>query len=430
MAGKFYAVKKGRKPGIYMSWDACKAQVMGFPNARYKGFKTKAEAEAFLNPDANELMQIDEDTLVAYVDGSYDHSQKRFSYGMVLMHDGVERYFAYPYADKELTTMRNVAGEIKGSEAAMRFAKENGYKKLAIHYDYEGIQKWCTGEWAAKKEGTQDYQRIYEEMKQYVQIKFVKVKGHSNDKYNDYADMLAKSALGIGDGSFEKKEDQEWIKVTACRPVVVGAKIQVILPILFNLAVRIHRDDLVAHLLRHKVDIFPLAACNALIFFRQIKFDGGRCNQIVHLYPIQLLGIGADDPRILFRQRLTGAENLHPHIAVQKQAAHLLACGSLLAQAVSRCIRVAVSVIVNCRGLRLFCQLLLWLLLSFRLRLRQLLALLSISSCRMDANIIRVNTLHLFQLRCQRHQLLPLRKAGHPVHDRRVGVSCHRRGYL
>lgn len=29
MAGKFYAVKKGRKPGIYMSWDACKAQVMG-----------------------------------------------------------------------------------------------------------------------------------------------------------------------------------------------------------------------------------------------------------------------------------------------------------------------------------------------------------------------------------------------------------------
>ena len=192
MAGKFYAVKKGRKPGIYMSWDACKAQVMGFPNARYKGFKTKAEAEAFLNPDANELMQIDEDTLVAYVDGSYDHSQKRFSYGMVLMHDGVERYFAYPYADKELVTMRNVAGEIKGSE---------------------GIQKWCTGEWAAKKEGTQAYQRIYEEMKQYVQIKFVKVKGHSNDKYNDYADMLAKSALGIGDGNFEKKEDQEWIKV-------------------------------------------------------------------------------------------------------------------------------------------------------------------------------------------------------------------------
>ena len=146
MAGKFYAVKKGRKPGIYMSWDACKAQVMGFPNARYKGFKTKAEAEAFLNPDANELMQIDEDTLVAYVDGSYDHSQKRFSYGMVLMHDGVERYFAYPYADEELATMRNVAGEIFGVELKKReevipYAKklqEKGAKNVLVSMAGEG----------------------------------------------------------------------------------------------------------------------------------------------------------------------------------------------------------------------------------------------------------------------------------------------------
>ena len=215
MAKKFYAVKVGKKPGIYETWAECQSQISGFSGAIYRGFSTQEEAMVFLkNTETEVKSKCPEMTpAIAYVDGSYDHSQKRFSYGMVLMHDGVERYFAYPYADKELVTMRNVAGEIKGSEAAMRFAKENGYKKLAIHYDYEGIQKWCTGEWAAKKEGTQAYQRIYEEMKQYVQIKFVKVKGHSNDKYNDYADMLAKSALGIGDGSFEKKEDQEWIKV-------------------------------------------------------------------------------------------------------------------------------------------------------------------------------------------------------------------------
>lgn len=162
MAGKFYAVKKGRKPGIYMSWDACKAQVMGFPNARYKGFKTKAEAEAFLNPDANELMQIDEDTLVAYVDGSYDHSQKRFSYGMVLMHDGIERYFAYPYEDKELATMRNVAGEIKGSEAAMRFAKENGYKSWRFIMIMKGSRNGAQENGQRKKK---EHRRISEFMK-------------------------------------------------------------------------------------------------------------------------------------------------------------------------------------------------------------------------------------------------------------------------
>ena len=32
------------------------------------------------------------------------------------------------------------------------------------------------------------------------------MKGHSNDKYNDYADMLAKSALGIGMAALRKKK--------------------------------------------------------------------------------------------------------------------------------------------------------------------------------------------------------------------------------
>ena len=30
MAGKFYAVRVGRTPGIYLSWDECKKNVDGF----------------------------------------------------------------------------------------------------------------------------------------------------------------------------------------------------------------------------------------------------------------------------------------------------------------------------------------------------------------------------------------------------------------
>ena len=48
MAGKYYAVRAGKTPGIYTSWDACKAMVHGYPGAVYKSFKTRAEAEAFL----------------------------------------------------------------------------------------------------------------------------------------------------------------------------------------------------------------------------------------------------------------------------------------------------------------------------------------------------------------------------------------------
>src|SRR5687767_9555107 len=45
ISNKFYVVWKGRKPGIYRSWDECKAQVEMFPGAKYKAFKNRSEAE-------------------------------------------------------------------------------------------------------------------------------------------------------------------------------------------------------------------------------------------------------------------------------------------------------------------------------------------------------------------------------------------------
>ncbi|MGI6501604.1 MAG: viroplasmin family protein [Anaerostipes sp.] len=198
MASKFYAVKQGKETGIYRSWDECRKQTHGFPNAQYKSFKTEEEAIEYMNPSASELMTIDEDTLIAYVDGSFDNNKKMFSYGMVLFIDGKETFFAKAYEDSELVSMRNVAGEIKGAEAAMRYATDHGYKKLAIHYDYAGIEKWCVGEWKTNKEGTKAYKAFYDSVKDKLQVKFVKIKGHSNDKYNDKADELAKGALGIG----------------------------------------------------------------------------------------------------------------------------------------------------------------------------------------------------------------------------------------
>jgi ribonuclease HI len=47
---KYYVVWEGVKPGIYTTWDDAKAQVMGYPTAKYKSFESKAEAEeAFKN---------------------------------------------------------------------------------------------------------------------------------------------------------------------------------------------------------------------------------------------------------------------------------------------------------------------------------------------------------------------------------------------
>lgn len=49
MASKYYAVKKGKVPGIYLNWNDCKAMVDDIREQCIKSFKTIEEAEKFIN---------------------------------------------------------------------------------------------------------------------------------------------------------------------------------------------------------------------------------------------------------------------------------------------------------------------------------------------------------------------------------------------
>ncbi len=135
--------------------------------------------------------------ITAYVDGSYNVATKEYSYGAVIFAGDKKECFSEKFNDPELATMRNVAGELEGSMKAMRYAVEAGAKELDIFYDYEGIEKWCTGAWKTNKDGTKAYKAFYEQISKKVKVNFHKVKGHSGDRYNDEADILAKAALGI-----------------------------------------------------------------------------------------------------------------------------------------------------------------------------------------------------------------------------------------
>jgi len=91
--------------------------------------------------------------------------------------------------------MRNVAGEIEGAKKAMGFCIENKIPEVDIYYDYKGIESWANGEWEASKKGTINYKNYYNKVKKKLKVNFIKVKAHSNNKYNDMADKLAKDAL-------------------------------------------------------------------------------------------------------------------------------------------------------------------------------------------------------------------------------------------
>lgn len=204
MGKKIYAVRKGRKTGLFDSWEVCKSQVDKFPGAQFKSFKNSADATAWLNNDVVALeakqklpssyINIDSDEMVAYVDGSYDGSQ--YSFGAVLLNaDGSEEYASQAFDDEENLALRNVAGELRGAEFAMSEALERGIKKLTIVHDYTGIAHWYSGAWKANLPLTQSYREYSREVSKCVELNFVKVKSHSGNHYNEKADRLAKEAL-------------------------------------------------------------------------------------------------------------------------------------------------------------------------------------------------------------------------------------------
>ncbi len=201
MAKKFYAVAKGKKTGIFTDWAECKEYVAGFSGAVYKSFLTMEEARAFLNREdvgldlGKEIPKADADI---YVDGSFDIKTGAYSYGMLVIRNNIFEEFSHAFEKDALSEMRNVAGEIMGARAAFEYCLKNGIQTVNLFYDYEGIARWCLGDWKANKEGTMAYAAFYRSIKSRLNVNFVKVKGHSDHEYNDRVDALAKKALGIG----------------------------------------------------------------------------------------------------------------------------------------------------------------------------------------------------------------------------------------
>lgn len=130
-----------------------------------------------------------------YTDGSCTNGPETVAYACVMVDEtgaeclGTRRGSVITKHYKELWS---VGGELAGAITALRWAKELGLKAISIHFDNKGIGCWALGEWKPKKQATQDYVRIYEEcISSGMDIQFVKVRAHSGNKWNEFADKLA-----------------------------------------------------------------------------------------------------------------------------------------------------------------------------------------------------------------------------------------------
>ena len=248
MAGKkYYAVRKGKETGIFRTWTECKTSVYGYSGAEYKGFALLEEAEAYLKNGKESKSKVsaesnskdnfhelpggvagalrgnageeqssgatenavegdrreipEQGTLLAYVDGSYDDSIKKYAFGCVFITpDGIVETECGNGDNAQSLQHRNVTGEMLGAMYAVKVAIMSGFSRIEICYDYQGIEKWVTGEWRSKTQLTRKYADAMREWGKEIEICFTKVAAHTNVYYNELADKMAKTGLREGNG--------------------------------------------------------------------------------------------------------------------------------------------------------------------------------------------------------------------------------------
>ena len=152
---KIYVVWEGRHPGIYSSWEDCKAEVENFPNARYKAFSSRTEAiMAYRESDreASEVLrsisrhlkeesagymsnpEINPESIA--VDAGCSGNPGKMEYRGVYLRTGKEVFHQGPFEHGT-----NNIGEFLAIVHALALLKKNG-SNMTVYSDSAVAQKW------------------------------------------------------------------------------------------------------------------------------------------------------------------------------------------------------------------------------------------------------------------------------------------------
>ncbi|MBC8317222.1 MAG: ribonuclease HI [Desulfobulbaceae bacterium] len=212
---KFYAIAAGRKPGIYTNWPEAQAQVMTFAGARYKGFATRAEAEAWIKnpvypaPTSKTKSRkgapataktSKEGEIIIYTDGGARFNPGPGGFGVVMLEAGNRQEFSGGY---RLTTNNRM--ELMGCIVALRQLNQTN-KTVTLYSDSKYVVNGITKDWARNwrknnwiKSDKQpavnpDLWAQLLDLTEKLNIDFRWVKGHAGNEFNERCDELAVSS--------------------------------------------------------------------------------------------------------------------------------------------------------------------------------------------------------------------------------------------
>jgi len=219
---KFYAVKCGRKIGLFDTWSKCKAQVDGFPGAVFKSFPTEKEATAWLNgnsgcetakpsngspistvaektpPVSAELFPA-EKSFAVYTDGScLKNPDGPGGWAAVIIGADGEVKELFGGEPKTTNNRMELTAAIEAlsyvpADAEINLYTDSQYLKNAFTQNWLG--NWLRNGWRTATGGevkNKDlWVRLYAEYSRRY-VKFNWVKGHAGDKHNERCDELAK----------------------------------------------------------------------------------------------------------------------------------------------------------------------------------------------------------------------------------------------
>lgn len=198
---KFYAVRVGRKPGIYSSWQGeqgAARQVLGFPNAEYKSFARYEDAENWLKGTLRQK-RLDNKIVHIYTDGSCKKNPGPGGYGVIIDQFETRQKLS---AGFRLTTNNRM--ELMACIAGLRELKEN--QTVEIYTDSAYLvnciskgwaDRWRANDWMRNKRQKAENADLWEQLLNLIEkhtVTFHWLRGHAGHPENELCDTLAQEA--------------------------------------------------------------------------------------------------------------------------------------------------------------------------------------------------------------------------------------------